>query len=636
MLYSPDDIMTFCLGNEAIARGLIEAGVQLAAGYPGTPTSEILGIMPNFRKIEGLDYYLEWSTNEAVALEVAAAGAQTGIRSAFTAKHVGLNVAMDALMTLAYSGIKGGLVLIIGDDPSLHSSQNEQDTRYFGKASYIPILDPSTPQEAYEMTKYAFEFSEQFLLPVILRITTRVAHAREIVHFKKISPIYRKPVFEKDVMRLVNVPAIARQNHIRLVDKRERLGEFVNTLTYNKVIGKIPNKFGVITSGVAFSYALEAIQVLNLEDRIPILKLGLIYPIAEKTVANFLKEVETALIFEEVEPILETDVRVIAQVNRLSTKILGKREGYTNYFGELNTKIAIKALQDITKVEKVNFTETEEMAKEHSELLPNRPPILCAGCPHRGSFLIVKKALGKHRKDAIFTSDIGCYALGLSPPANVADTLLCMGASIGMGAGLAHSGIKEPVVAIIGDSTFWHSGLPALANAVYNNADLTIMVVDNLTTAMTGMQDHPGTGIPLMPIELNVTPVTPLSIEKVVKAMNIPVIVVDPWEIDKTTLQMKELMEKKTTGPRVIVSRRACTTDALRRAEPHKSYYIDHSDCIGCDICINQLGCPAILRSRYDEHKPIIDTNVCNSCSICAQICPKEAIYGERLQYSEN
>lgn len=633
--YSKEACSEFVLGNEALSRGLVEAGMQLAACYPGTPTSDILPTMSLFSKLNpDLKLYTEWSTNEAVALEVASAASQTGIRCAFTAKHVGLNVAMDAFMTLAYSGVVGGLVIIIGDDPSLHSSQNEQDTRYLAKAASIPVLEPSDPQECYEYSKLAMEISEEFKTPVVLRITTRVAHARQNVSFKEFKANPRIPNFKRDVARLVNVPAMAKRNHLKLIEKFQKIKEFANNLEINTLFNKNSKKFGIITSGVASKHSQDALQFLNL--KIPLLKIS-VYPVPEDLIVDFLNQVEKVFVIEEVEPILENEVRIIAQANRIQTEIVGKREGYTPFFGELNTTIIVSSLIDLLDLEKdlLPAPHTNEPTQQYSSTIVfNRPPVLCAGCPHRSSFLEMKKAFKRQAKDVIFASDIGCYALGLAAPANAADLILCMGASIGMASGLSHSGIDRPIVAIIGDSTFWHTGLPGLANAVYNSANITIMVVDNKTTAMTGQQENPSTGITSLGEKT-----TKLSIEKVCEAMNVPTIVIDPWETEISEKLIREHIQSHPEGPKVIVSRRDCIADALRRTEELEPLTIDQEACVGCGVCVDQLGCPAIIYNSSElnqKHpKPVIDPNLCTSCTVCLQMCPVDAIKGKQIIYTE-
>ncbi|MFW9929553.1 MAG: indolepyruvate ferredoxin oxidoreductase subunit alpha [Candidatus Thorarchaeota archaeon] len=620
-LFSPKSIKSFVLGNEAIARGLIEGGLQFACSYPGTPTSEILETIEKFSK--EFPVYYEWSSNEKVALESCIAASLTGIRCAFSAKHVGLNVASDALMTLPYMGVVGGLVLVIGDDPSLHSSQNEQDTRYYGLMSSIPILEPSNVQEAYQMSIEAFELSEKFQLPVIIRITTRIAHSRESIEFNELQPNYRIPVYQRN-KKYTNVPAIARKNHYELVEKRKKIEDYVNNVKWNTTENKNNSKFGIITSGISYTYVIEAVELLELPE-ISILKFGLSNPIAEKTVRKFLMSKEKVIIIEEVEPVLEKEIRVIAQANSVSTIIYGKKQGFTPYVEELNTRKVIEALQKFLGIEKFNFKDYDDKTEDNDKLIPTRLPVLCPGCPHRASYVIINRALGKSKSDAIFASDIGCYSLGVLPPLNTADTILDMGASISMANGFAHSGIENPVIAVIGDSTFWHSGLSGLANAIYNNANITIFILDNLTTAMTGMQQNPST----KPFIENGKEIRKLVIEDVCKAMGADTVVIDPYEVKESIKTTKEMLKKP--GVKVIVSRRECITLSLRRKTKQESFTIDQEKCIGCSVCVDLLGCPAMMwnpdNKDWDNPHPLINGNLCGNCSLCSQICAKDAIH---------
>jgi indolepyruvate ferredoxin oxidoreductase alpha subunit len=619
-LISKDAAKIFVLGNEAIARGLIESGLQFAASYPGTPTSEILETIDKFSSI--FPVYSEWSSNEKVALETVIAASLTGIRCAFSAKHVGLNVAADALMTLPYMGVVGGLVLIIGDDPSLHSSQNEQDTRYYGMMASIPILEPSNIQEAYQMATKAFDLSEKFNLPVIIRITTRIAHSRESINFKPLNPTYRIPEFTKS-RNYVNIPAIARQNHVRLVNKKKELEFFSNSSKWNVIEGKIPAKTGIITSGISYTYVKEAIELLELNE-IALLKIGLSYPVSEEKVVNFLENVETALVIEEVEPILEKEVRVVAQTNNIFTPIFGKKEEYTPYVGELNTRKVIEALQRLLELDTFDFSEYDVKTEDNDKFIPTRLPVLCAGCPHRASYAIINRALGKKKTDTIFASDIGCYSLGVLPPMKTADTILDMGASISMGAGFAHSGVDMPVISVIGDSTFWHGGLSALANAIYNNANLTVFILDNLTTAMTGMQQNPSTKSFLPSEKEN----RKLIIEDVCKAMGADTVVIDPWKVNSSIKTVKEMFKK--TGVKVVVSRKECATLTMKKSTKTGSFHVNEELCVGCSTCVDLLGCPAMSWNPetrdWDNPHPLINGNLCGNCSVCSQFCAKKAI----------
>jgi indolepyruvate ferredoxin oxidoreductase alpha subunit len=427
---------------------------------------------------------------------------------------------------------------------------------------------------------------------------------------------------------------MAKQNHHKLIEKYQKLKEFSNQLPINTVESLRIKKFGIITSGVSYKHSKDALQYLKIDT--PILKISF-YPVPEEKIITFLSELDTVFVIEEVEPILENEIRIIAQVYGIKTKIFGKREGYTPFFGELNTSIILTSLIELLDFDKdlLPSPHTHEPTQPYSQnLLFNRPPVLCAGCPHRSSFLELKKSFGRQEKEIIYASDIGCYALGLAPPSNAADLILCMGASIGMASGFSHTGIDRPIVAIIGDSTFWHSGLPGLANAVYNKSNITIMVVDNKTTAMTGQQENPSTGLTALGKKN-----TQLSIERVCKAMNVPTIVVDPWDTEKSQNLMKEHIKNNPEGPKVIISRRDCIADALRRTEELNPLIIDKETCVGCGVCVDQLGCPAIIYTPEEldnKHpRPIIDSNLCSACTVCSQICPVDAIKGQQIIYRE-
>jgi indolepyruvate ferredoxin oxidoreductase alpha subunit len=534
-------------------------------------------------------------------------------------------------MTLPYMGIVGGLVLVVGDDPSLHSSQNEQDSRYFGTMASIPILEPSTGAEAYQMAKYAFDLSEQYRLPVMLRITTRIAHSKSSVTFQELKPTFRTPEFKRN-MNYVNIPAIAKKNHYILIEKRKKLEFAANQSPWNNIVGALPAEIGVIVAGVSFTYAKEAIDLLQLKNT-AILKIGLSYPIADRVVAHFLQNVHKVIVIEEVEPILEKEVRVIAQAHGILTPIAGKREELTAYVEELSIRKVVEALTKWLGLSGLDagldFSTLDQLFSADANLIPQRSPVLCAGCPHRATFLVLNRALGKKKESAIFSNDIGCYALGVTPPAKVADTLLDMGASISMGSGFAHTDIENPIIAIIGDSTFWHSGLAGLVNAIYNNTNMTIVIVDNLTTAMTGMQENPSTG----KTALGVTSTQKLVIEKVTEAMGAKTLVIDPWEVDTAVKLVKEHLQ--LSGVKVIISRRECIVQALRKVELMEPYEIIDELCVGCAACVDLLGCPAISWQEKDYEdgrpRPIIDKGLCTSCSVCSQVCAKDAIFGTQI-----
>ncbi|MEM2988529.1 MAG: indolepyruvate ferredoxin oxidoreductase subunit alpha, partial [Candidatus Bathyarchaeia archaeon] len=471
------------LGNEAIARGIIEGGVSVATTYPGTPASEIVDSLAAIAEEVGI--YVEYSTNEKVALEVAAGASLSGLRSSTSMKMVGLNVAADALMTLGYLGVRGGMVIITADDPNCHSSQNEQDNRYYALMANIPCLEPSDPQEAKDMVLDAYRISEELELPILYRSVTRLSHSRRPVVFGEVGRP-RKAKFERDYGRFVMVPSNARVRHMALLEKMESAKRISDAFPYNKRLGD--GDLGIIASGNAFNYVMDAIEVIGADASV--LKIGMIHPLPEKRVLEFLADHETVLVIEELEPFLEMGIRALANKHSLRTKILGKEELRLPRHGELSIKqVALAISGALGRDPGIRF-ENLEISKLLSEI-PARPPILCPGCPHRASFYAIKASgMG----DAIFITDIGCYALGSLPPLSVGDVLLCMGASAGLSAGVSKA-TGKPVVGIVGDSTFFHASIPALINAVYNRHRFVYVVLDNMTTAMTNFQPHPGSGL---------------------------------------------------------------------------------------------------------------------------------------------
>ena len=467
------------LGNEAIVRGALEAGISFATTYPGTPSSEI---GDNFYLIsQETELYFEYSVNEKVALETAAAASLSGLRTMCSMKHVGLNVASDALITLAYVGVTGGMVIVTADDPSMHSSQNEQDNRHYAKLAALPMFEPTNSQEALDMSRAAFALSESYQIPVLLRTTTRVNHSRSIVEVGPLQAPRLKGSFEKDPLNLVPVPMVARKLHIRLLEKIDKLKAEANGSSFNIVKGE--GSWGVVTSGVSYNYVMDAIKELEITDQVQVLKLGMIYPFPDGLCLNFLKRVERVLVVEELEPFLEDMLKVTAQEHGLTITIEGKSgELLPRYFefDPVQVKLAVARLFQLDyRAPKV----------EIGTALPQRPPNLCAGCPHRASYYAVKQALGDDA--AIYPSDIGCYTLGLLPPIEATDFVLCMGSSVSSAGGFSKAQ-GRPVVAFVGDSTFFHSGVTGLINAVHNDHNFTLVILDNGTTAMTGQQPHPG------------------------------------------------------------------------------------------------------------------------------------------------
>ncbi len=599
----------FMLGNEAIARGAIEAGVQVVAAYPGTPSSEITETLVNNSKNTGM--YAEWSINEKVALEVAMAGAMSGLRSLAIMKHVGVNVAHDALTSASYIGL-GGLVLISADDPGQWSSQNEQDNRYIARQCYIPVLEPSTAQEAKDMMADAYRLSEEFGQMFMLRSVTRIGHARSDVVLGGIDAQKRQGKFTKNFQKLVCLPANFRVNRRLLIQRMAKIKETVDTLPYNQVTLKKGAKLGIITSGISYGYAVEAMRWMGLEDRISILKIGTPYPLPEKMTRQFLKSVPEVVVVEELEPFVEDGVRVIAQDADINVKVHGK--DVIPLAGELSTRQVAEALSRLTGVKPpIDFAEIDKLREETAALLPLRPPTMCAGCPHRASAYAINIALRRYQKETgiepVKTGDIGCYALSANPPLNSDDVAICMGGAFGLANGFAHV-IDAPVVAHLGDGTFFHSGIPPMINAVYNKANVTMVVMDNSTTGMTGFQPHPGASGDIA---------ADIKIEDVARACGVKMVeVVDAFDLPK----LIDVLEKavKYKGPSLIVARRLCNIldqrEKRKAGEKTLPYVVDTGKCVAgsppacqatCPLHIDIRGYVALVKEgKFDEALALI------------------------------
>ena len=602
------------LGNEAIARGILEAGISVVTTYPGTPASEIGDSISEIAKEAGL--YMEYSVNEMVAVQVAAGAANSGVRSLTAMKHVGLNVAADMVMTLAYVGVRGGYVIVTADDPECYSSQNEQDSRFYALLSNLPCLEPSNPHEAKEMTVTAIEISEKLELPILLRTTTRVSHTRGPVQYGKVVKPNLRGDFIRDMKRLVMVPAFSRPKHDVLLRKVAEAKQVSETSPYNEVV-KRGGEIGIISSGSAFNYAVEAANLIDLDAGF--LKLGMTHPLPEKMIARFLQSYRKVVIVEELEPYLEMQIKAIAKDHAPNVEISGKMTG--DFFprqGELSTGLVAIGLSKITgKNVLIDFQKISEKFAEAIKGLPSRPPILCAGCPHRASYFVIKKVGGE---TAVYPDDIGCYALGISPPLNVGDIMICMGASVGIAQGISKTTGRE-TIATLGDSTFFHAAIPGLINAVYNNSKIVVAVLDNQATAMTGHQPHPGTGKTGMQ-----TPAEKILVEKVAEGCGVKYVrVVDPFKTREATAVLKEALQQ--SGPSVVVFRSPCTLMDLRekRRMGIKIVRAKITDkCTNCMACIKLLGCPAI----FLDDKVTIDENICTGCGLCISICPYKAVEG--------
>ncbi|MDD3454234.1 MAG: indolepyruvate ferredoxin oxidoreductase subunit alpha [Methanothermobacter sp.] len=604
ILEARDGDELFLLGNEAAARAAIESGVAVASTYPGTPSSEIGDVLSRIASKAGL--YFEFSTNEKVAVEVAAAAAASGVRSFTFMKHVGLNVASDSLISIAYTGVEAGMVILSADDPSMFSSQNEQDNRHYASFANIPLLEPSNPQEILDFTKYAFNLSEKFKIPVLVRTTTRVSHMRSRVKVGEIKKMRKKGQFKKNPKRFVLVPSTARTMHKQLIKKTDKISKIVNKSQYNQIHHKTDSKYGIITSGGAFNYAHDLINEKELP--ISILKLGFTYPFPHRIVSKFLEDLQKVFIIEEVDPIIEKNVLSIIGQENLEVDVHGKLDGTFPRIYEYNQDIIEASIgkQIPLKIER------KKPLKPH---LPERPPTFCPGCPHRATYYSINKALEKLETDAIFSTDIGCYTLGIESPYNTADYLLSMGSSIGAACGFSKA-TRQKIVSFIGDSTFFHAGIPPLLNAVHNKHDFLIVILDNRTTAMTGGQPHPG-----LPFDGMGSEAPAIPIENIVEALGIKFKVINPMNIKKSIKTFKDALTKDSLN--IVIARYPCQLTIKAKGKPVK---VDNNLCNECLECINKLACPAII---YDNGIKI-DHRYCRGCAVCIQICPEKAIKPER------
>lgn len=601
------------LCNEAIVRGAIEADVKVVSAYPGSPTTEILDtfseVLPHF------DYKMEIAANEKVALETCAGAAMAGQRSISSMKSVGMNVASDSFFSLSYTGVKGGMVVVMADDPQAHSSQTEQDGRPFGPNAYVPMLEPSDPSEAKAMVKAAFELSERHGVPVLMRTTTRVSHQSGVVQLDRIE---RKP-FEKKQWthppgRFVTVADSARKFKLALLERTKRVAEEFESSTFNKVIDT-GSDVGIITSSAGYNYAAEACRILGTD--VSILKLGTTYPLPKKLIEDFLKKLKTVIVVEELQPYLELHTTAIAKDANPSVKIYGKWTGHLSEAFEYNPNIVATAMAKILGLKMpVDYERVLAAAEELKAGLPDRPPTFCPGCPHRATLYALLQATRgtKH----VLATDIGCYSMSFLPPLGYGDTLLSMGACMGVAAGLQY-GAQEKVVAMVGDSTFWHAGLPGLVNAIHHSDDFTLVILDNEVTAMTGQQPDPGRDY-----NAGGQPAKPLVLEDVIKAMGISdITIVDPYQVKAAVGPIKEALGRK--GPNVIVSRRACALYAdrnkRRRGEVIQSNKVDKDVCRRPYTCVRSFHCPAISIDD-DDRKAVISKELCDRCDVCAKLCP--------------
>ena len=609
ILEKKKDEKLFLLGNEAAVRGALEAGITFTSTYPGTPSSEIGNVLAKIAKKAGV--YFEFSVNEKVALEVSAAAAASGLRSFVFMKHVGLNVAADAFMSTAYTGVRGGMIILSADDPSMHSSQNEQDNRLFAQMAGVPVLEPANPQEVKDLMYYGVEISEQFQIPVLMRTTTRVSHMRAIVKLGDIKKKNKEGFFEKEENRFNIAPAFARKLRKSLVEKLQQIEEVANNSMVNQIVKECDSKTGVITSGAPYNYVIDVVNENNLQ--VNILKLGLSYPFPRGLVRKFLDGLERVIIVEEVEPFIEKEVLALIGKEYKKIKVHGKLDDTFPRIYEYNPDIIAESIAKV-----INFNLPEQIDKNIDIKPPFRPPVLCPGCPHRSSIYAIKKAVNSLKirdEDVIYSNDIGCYTLAMQPPYNMADYCICMGSSIGIGSGMAKA-TKQKVISLIGDSTFFHAGIPPLINAVHNRANIMVVVLDNRITAMTGGQPNPSIPLDGWGEE---TPV--ISIEELAKATGAGyVAVINPGNIKKATEIFKEALQYK--GVSVVISRSPCIM--LKSKEKRPNFRVNQEKCTRCQICLKQFNCPAIYKK--DDGSIHINELLCTGCGVCVQVCPQKAI----------
>jgi indolepyruvate ferredoxin oxidoreductase alpha subunit len=587
----------FLMGNEAIAYGAVSAGVNLVCGYPGTPSTEIL---ETAAAINDGSYYVEWSVNEKAALEVAAGASYAGARTLITMKQVGLNVASDPLMSLAYVGVKGGMVVVVADDPGPISSQTEQDTRHFARFSKLPVFDPSSPEEAYEMVKDAFKLSEEYGTPVLLRPTTRVCHGCASMDVGDERERHQPEGFVKD-SKWVIFPRLSYQNHLKIEERNPVLGEKLSTYRFNTLTGT--GRRGIATGGISYAYLREALGGANPR----VLKIATPHPFPEKLALEFLHSVDEVMVIEELDPVIERELIYLCGKHHLPVKVYGKISGDVQRAGENSVESVRAVLSEYLGLPK-------PPAPPALPELPVRPPVLCAGCPHRASFYAVKQAMRGQK--AVYAGDIGCYTLGNAMPLDMVDTCLCMGADVTIAQGLNRVEPDAKHFAFIGDSTFFASGLTGVVNAVYNNSDITLVVLDNSTTAMTGQQPHPGTGRTMMGENR-----PKISIPDVLRALGVGhVEVLSPFDHKAAVEAVRRAADIK--GVSAVVFEAPC----IAVSKPAPLFVVQEETCIGCRKCIRELGCPAIV---MHGKKAFIEPSLCYGCALCAQICPKTAIIRE-------
>jgi indolepyruvate ferredoxin oxidoreductase alpha subunit len=588
-------------GNEALALGAYHAGVQVATAYPGTPSTEILENLSRFK-----DIYAEWSTNEKVAMEVGMGAAYTGARVMVSMKHVGLNVASDPFMAASYTGVIGGLVVVTADDPQIHSSQNEQDNRHYARMAKVPMLEPADSQDIYDLLGCAFDISEEFDTPVLVRTTTRIAHSKSVVDVNRSRAVKNpQPAFHFNQPKYIMLPVNAIPRHAAMEKRVSRLREYTETFPFSKIYWN-SRKLGVVSAGVAYQYAREVFPEASF------LKLAMTWPLPEKMIKEFAAGVDRLIVIEELDPFLQDNIKA------MGIKVEGKE--FIPLVGELNTRIVAESSFGVGLLPDSEKPDIPLPAPG----LPRRPPLLCPGCPHTGIYFTLNtigqrskllEAKGPQEPKLIVTGDIGCYTLGAYPPLSVLDTTACMGAGIGQALGMEKAGVKSKVVAVIGDSTFMHSGITGLVDAVYNEGHITILILDNRTTAMTGHQEHPGTGISAQGKETYA-----VDIESLCRGIGVKDIkIVNAFDLKALRAGVRDSLDRPEVS--VIIVRGSCAMQVRKRENPRK---VDVEKCNQCGTCL-KLGCGAIQSA---DGQVFIEPTLCagDICTICEQLCPQKAI----------
>lgn len=609
------------LANEAVVRGALEADVKVTAFYPGSPTSEILDtfgeVLEHFD-----DYKMHISANEKVALETVAGASMAGLRAFTSMKSVGMNVASDSMFSIGYTGLNAGCVCLIADDPYAHSSQSEQDGRYFGEAAYVPMIEPATAQEALDMTKWGFEVSEKHKTLVIIRTTTRVNHQRGMVELGKLDRTpFKKKKWQDVKDQYFTVGPVARALKAKLLEKTEAIKKDFEKTDFNMVVPG-SGGVGILTAGVCFLHTKEAMQ--NLELDLPLFKLGTLFPLPEKKLAEFIKPLSTLIVVEELTPYLETRIAALAQTVNPDLNIVGKRSGHFSEMLEYNVPIVEKVIAEVTdKKMSIDYDAVLKRAEKLKEILPERPPIFCPGCPHRGTLWAFRQALQqlRIRNNIVFNNDIGCYSMAFLPPNEFSDSMLAMGASLGLSAGMEMA-LEDKVIAMVGDSTLYHAALPGIVNLIHHNSNVTLFVLDNSVTAMTGQQFNPNS-----PFDAGGVPARKINMEKMFEALGADkIVIIDPYETRDCIGTIKEAIE--ADGFSVIISRRECALYGDREKKKRGEKIIPSENikdtCRGIYACVREFYCPAITIDESDA-KMVIQRDLCDGCLECRQVCPVDA-----------